>query len=322
MIPERLTHLADVLPTVIKAYGMNDSRTLQSQAGRLGPSDLGWCRAKAVWMTQGVEQTDPSDIGKAQRGTAAHIYLGEALRWGLPGWMWDTRDHPLPKVTATFPSGIEITGTPDGVDPINNGVVDIKTMDGIEQIRRHGIDTQPTYQRHTYFLGAVAAGWLDPTRPGYVANYYVDPSDYSNNVLVADEFDPSLTYQIDEWLMDVRDTVLSGQVTDDIRDIDPPICAAICPFFTHCRGGMLPARDGLDVLTDKTLVDAMATYDEGRSIAKGGKQMMEQSKKVLSGYNGIGQTDEGDWLQVRWTSKNMDSGQSQSIDVRKVRQPA
>lgn len=322
MKPDWVAHLADTIPAVIKAYGMNDARTVQSQEGRLGPSDLGWCRMKAALMTMGVAQSDSVRIGKAQRGTAAHNYLGPALAWGMPGWMVDTPDRRLKRITAKFPSGIEVTGTPDAVDPVNNGVIDLKTKDEIEQIRRHDIDTQPKYQRHTYALAAIEEGWLDPTRPMYVANYYVDPSDYDNNVFVAEKFDPTLTYVIDEWLMDVRDSVLNGELADELRDIDAPICERICPFFTVCRGGMLPARDGTERFTDKTVIDAMVTYDQGRTIAKEGKIMMEQSKKVLTGYNGVGKTDDG-WLQVRWTHKNnSDRTSTASIDVRKVRTPA
>lgn len=320
---ERVAHLGDVLPAVLRAYGMNDARTVQSQEGRLGPSDAGWCRMKAALMTKGVPQSDVKPIGKAQRGTAAHHYLGKAISWGRPGWMVDTPDNPLGRVTATLPSGIEISGTPDAVDPIDNGVIDFKTKEALELVRRLGVDQAHRYQRHLYALGAIAKGWLDPTRPIYVANWYLDPNDYGNSVWLAEEFDESLTYEIDEWLVAVRDAVLNDNLDDELRDIDAPICFAICEYATACRGGALPARDGIEIFQDEWLTEAAVMYDEGRSMAKTGGMFMDQAKKVLAGYNGIARTKDDEFLQVRWVNKagTPDRAASTSINVHKIRMP-
>ena len=71
-IPQHLT-------AILKAYGESSDRTQQSEAGILGPSNLGFCRQQAVLMTRGVPQSDSTRILPAQIGTAIHSYLADAF---------------------------------------------------------------------------------------------------------------------------------------------------------------------------------------------------------------------------------------------------
>jgi hypothetical protein len=312
----------DVIAAVIKAYGENSPRSLQSAAGILGASDIGFCRQKAVLMTRGVPQSDSSDISAAQMGIAIHDYLGEALAWGFPTWIVDRPSLRIGKVTARFPSGYEVSGTPDALDPDNNRVIDVKTKDGLEVVKRMGPSMSHRYQRHIYGMGAIDAGYLDPDWPMIVANLYIDRAGNDEPLLLEEEFDPTLTDEIDQWIGDVTYAVKTGE--DASRDVPAPVCERICEFFTVCRGGALPDSVGGMPIEDDELLEAVLMYVQGRDMAKEGERLKKQANSLLRDINGIANVD-GNRFQVRWTHVNSSTVEAYErapysrLDVRAVR---
>ena len=116
------------IDAALKAYMDNSSRSMQAAEGRLGPSDIGFCRQKAALMTMGVEPTDSSPKWAAAVGTSIHNYVEAAIKEMFPDWILGSIDNL--RVTAKLPSGAEISGHPDIVIPNENTVLDIKTVDG------------------------------------------------------------------------------------------------------------------------------------------------------------------------------------------------
>ena len=270
---------AALLNAAIRSYGLRDARTLQSDAGIIGPSDLGFCRQKAALMTRGVPASDSKPIWAAQMGTATHLYVGAALREAFPNWIIDNQ-----RVVAEFPSGAKVGGTPDIIDRDSNAIIDVKTVDGFERVKRYGTSMNHKYQRHTYALGAMQAGLLDPFEPVTVANLYLDRSGgEADGLLVSTEFDPLLTNEIDQWITDVTYAVLHNE--DASRDVAAPVCEKICEFFTVCRGD-LPVSEN-ERLDGPEVFEAVDLYREGVALEKQGKQMKDEAKTVLSGLNGI-----------------------------------
>jgi hypothetical protein len=307
--PDRM---AALLNAAIRSYGLRDSRTLQSDAGIIGPSDLGFCRQKAALMTRGVAQTDSKPIWAAQMGTATHRYVGAALAETFPNWIIDNT-----RVVAEFPSGARVAGTPDIIDPDDNAVIDVKTVDGFEKIKRYGTSLNHRFQRHTYALGAVQAGLLDGFRPVIVGNLYLDRSGgEADGLLVWEEFDPLLTTEIDQWIEDVQYAVIHNE--DASRDVAAPVCEKICEYFTACRGD-LPVSEN-EVLDKPEIIEAVTLYVEGRDLEKRAKQMKSEAQATLSGLNGL----VAGW-QVRTTevSESDIPGYTRAgytkIDVRKAR---
>lgn len=285
-----------LIATALKGYGESSDRSMQSAAGIMGPSDLGFCRQKAALMTRGVEQSDSVSIAAAQIGTAVHVYTAEALKAYFPGWIIDER-----RVTATFPSGAEVSGTPDIIAPDLNAVIDVKTVDGFEWVKREGTSQNHRYQRHTYALGAMQEGLLDPHKPVYVGNLYIDRSGKEPEpYFVWEEFDHTLTDEIDSWIADVQYAVMNRE--DASRDIPAPICQRICSYYTACRGG-LPMEEGGEAITDVTRVGAIRMYIEGRDMEKVGGKMKREAQAALLGTNGTANID-GTTMQVRWTHIN------------------
>lgn len=305
--------LGPLLTAAIKAYGEGSDRSMQSAEGIIGPSDLGFCRNKAALMTRGVEQSDSTSIAAAQIGTAIHAYVADALRSMFPTWIIDER-----RVTATFPSGYEVSGTPDIIIPEFNAIIDVKTVDGFEWVKRTGTSLNHKMQRHTYALGAIAEGLLDGDKTVYVGNFYIDRSGKEVEPLfIIEEMDDSLTQEIDSWISDVIYAVKNGE--DASRDIPAPICEKICSHFTTCRGG-LPVAEGQEFIDSPVLIEALHMYVEARDAAKDAEAQKRAAQNILAGVNGT----DGEY-QIRWTHINATTVAAserpayERMDVRRVK---
>lgn len=308
-----LPGLQQALTKSIADYSYADPRSKQSRDGILGPSDLGFCRQKAVLTTRGVERTDQTNEASARIGTAIHRYLAEAFAAANQGWIADSE-----KVTATFPSGAVISGTPDLICPGDNAIIDVKTVDGFEWVKRNGTSLNHKYQRHAYALGAMQAGLLDWRDTVYVGNMYIDRSGKEPEpFFIIEEFDTSLTDEIDSWIQDVIYAVKNGE--DASRDIASAVCEKICPFFTACRGG-LEVHDGSEFIEDPTLVAAVDMYVEAREISNQADRMKKEAQQVLAGINGSTGTYQVRWVEIAPTVvQSFEKAGYMRMDVRKVR---
>jgi hypothetical protein len=286
------TNMQRVLADAIDSYGRGSTRTLQSRAGIMGPSDIGFCRQKAALMTRGVAQTDVTPINSAQIGTAIHEYVAKAFEAANPdNWLIEQ------PVTAKLPSGAEISGTADLILTDWNAVIDVKTVDGFEWIKREGTSQNHKYQRHLYAMGAIAAGHVEDNGTLLVGNLYIDRSGKEKEpLLLAEPFDPTLTDQIDSWIGDVIYAVKQGE--DASRDIPAPVCEKICEFYTVCRGN-LPVEDGGEQIEDDMRINAVRMFEDGRQMAKLGEQMKKEAGAILIDTNGIAVVD-----GVRWQVRN------------------
>lgn len=300
----------------LTAYMDNSARSVQAAEGRLGPSDIGFCRQKAALMVKGVEATDSSPKWAAAVGTAIHNYVEAAIKEMFPDWLVGSIDGV--RVTATLPSGAEISGHPDIVIPAENTVLDIKTVDGFAWIKREGTSQQHKFQRHLYAMGLIQNGTLDSSKPVYVGNIYFDRSGKEQEpLLLLEEMDPMLTDEIDSWVGDVIYAVKHNE--DASRDIPAAVCERICSHFTACRGA-LEINDGGELITDTTLISAVDMYVEARNMEKTAKQMKEEAAVMLGGVNG----STGSW-QVRWVDvqpsrvEAFDKQGYSRLDIRKAR---
>jgi hypothetical protein len=300
----------------LTAYMDNSPRSMQADEGRLGPSDIGFCRQKAALMVKGVEPTDSTPKWAAAVGTAVHNYVEAAIKEMFPDWLVGSIDKV--RVTATLPSGAEISGHPDIVIPAENTVLDIKTVDGFAWVKREGTSQNHKFQRHLYAMGLLQDGILDKSKTVYVGNIYFDRSGKeATPLVVVEEMDPMLTDEIDSWVGDVIYAVKHGE--DASRDIPAAVCERICSHFTACRGA-LETYDGGELITDRDLVAAVDMYTEARNMEKTAKQMKEEASAMLSGVNG----STGSW-QVRWVDvqpSKVEAFEKQGysrLDIRKAR---
>jgi len=297
-------------------YMAGSERTIQSNEGILGPSDIGFCRQKAVLVTRQVKPTDSTSKWAASVGTAMHDYIEAAMREAHPDWIFGSIDHL--QTVAELPSGAQIKGHPDIVAPDLNAVLDIKTVNGFEWTRRNGPSTSHKYQRHLYALGLMQNEILDASKEVLVGNVYFDRSGSDDTPLVFIEpFDFGLTAEIDSWVNDVIYAVKNGE--DSARDVPAAVCERICEFFTVCRGGLEDnSSDG--IIDDSELISAVDMYVEGRDLENSGKRLKKEASERLSGVSGATPTH-----QVRWVTVNPSTVESyerpgyERLDIRKKR---
>lgn len=308
--------ITKIVSDALRGYMDNSSRSQQSAAGILGPSDIGFCRQKAVLMTRGVTSTDTTPKWAAAVGTALHNYIEAALHEQYPDWLFGSIDNL--RVTAKLPSGSEISGHPDIVVPASNTVLDIKTVDGFEYVKREGTSLNHKYQRHLYALGCAQSGLIDPDKTMYVGNIYFDRSGKEETPLVLiEEFSDSMTSEIDQWVQDVIYAVQNNE--DASRDIPAPVCERICSHFAVCRGE-LEIHEDSDFITHPDLVAAIEMYMDGSGLVKDGDKMKREAKSILYGVNG--RTDK---YQVRWVEVGPSRVEATErdgytrMDIRKVR---
>lgn len=275
-IPEA-ADIEALINTAIKVKSDTTPRTMQSKAGMVGPSDIGFCRNKAALKIKGRQESDSKSAWAANVGTAIHEWVESALTI-FPTWQIE-----VGRLTATLPNGAEITGTPDIIVPEWNAVLDIKTVNGFEGVRRFGTSQNHKFQRFLYYLAAVQAGILQDGN-GYVGNVYFDRSGAEKECMVIiEEVDWTLLDEIDSWVSDVIYAVQHEE--DAMRDIAAPVCDMICEFFTECRG-QLPVSE-MEVIDSPDIIAMAQMYDEGKRMEKIGKRMKEEAKGTLSGLNGI-----------------------------------
>jgi hypothetical protein len=283
--------ISDLVRSAMKVHDMRRDRSVQTTQGRLGPSDLGFCRQKATLVAKYVPASDAKSTWPAIVGTALGEYVETALAEAFPGWrLGSVTQQP---VSHTFPCGLAVGGTPDIVVPEWNAVLDLKTKDGFSWVKREPWSQNYLYQLSTYALALIDAGILSADRPVTIGLVFIDRSGGEQDpYVVLRTLSPGIEDEIDGWITDVIYAV--QQHEDAMRDIPAPVCERICEWFTVCRGG-LPAEDS-DLITDETLIGAIDMYVEGRDTKAEGERQMDEAKGMLEGVTGT----TGVW-QVRST---------------------
>jgi hypothetical protein len=287
--------IATLIQTAIETYDAKRPRSIQSREGVLGPSDLGFCRQKALLTLRGVPYSDSKSTWSAVVGTAVGEWVEAAIKDTFPDWLVGSIDNA--RVTYEMTNGAAISGTPDVIAVPLNALLDLKTKDGFEWEKRNGASQNHIYQRHAYARGAVAAGLLDGSKPVYVGNVYLDRSGHEGTPYVVLELlDETLDDEIASWVDDVIYARMHEE--DASRDVAAPVCEKICEFFTVCRGA-LPVGDEVEVFTDPHILTAIEMYVEGRDAAKHYEAQRKAAAQELLGLNGI-----GGGFQVRTTHVN------------------
>lgn len=312
---DRNEKIQGLISNALRSYMDGSARSVQASEGILGPSDIGFCRQKASLMTKGVPATDAPPKWAAAVGTAIHNYVEAAIKEAHPDWLVGSIDGV--RVTATLPSGAEISGHPDVVVPASNAVLDIKTVDGFQWVKREGTSLQHKYQRHLYAMGLIQAGILDDSKTILVGNIYFDRSGKEAEPLViVEEMDHTLTPEIDSWVQDVIYSVKTGE--DASRDVAAAVCERICSHFTACRG-QLETQDS-EFIQDADLLSAVDMYVQGREMKKEAEAMQKAAQAILDGVNGSTGTYQVRWVDVQPTTvESFEKAAYRRMDIRKVR---
>ena len=288
--PEAISYM---IASAVKSWDARRPRSAQKNAGILGPSDLGFCRQKALLTMQQQPETDVANKGDwaAFVGTAVGERVEAALKDAFPHWIIGSIDHK--RVTTTLSNGAIIGGVPDILVPAWNCVLDLKTKDGFGWVKREPWSRSYRFQTWVYAKAAAEMGLLDPTKPLYQGLIYMDRAGNEDKpYVVRQELDPLIEDELVTWVDDIIYANLHGE--DASRDIPAPVCEKICEHFTACRGG-LPDRDA-DLIDDPTMIRAAELYAEGLTLESDGRKLKKEAANALKGVSGY----VGTW-QVRWT---------------------
>lgn len=209
----------------IDVYEAREERSRQTE---LGVSDIGVCREKARRIIAKVPASDAPSTWAAFSGKANHDRITMIRREANPHMLFGT------ELRIVLPSGIEVLGHLDELDPLEPSVTDYKTKtyEGLELVRRTGVTDENRYGRMLYYLGAYQAG-LVPAE-GIVRNIYLDRSGKDPELVIQQEpFSMDIVYEADLWLQDVH----YAAEHDELAPLDKHFswCETYCEFFRNCR---------------------------------------------------------------------------------------
>lgn len=262
----------------LRSEDLMRDRSQQSQQGITGVSDIGVCRERTRLNVTEATRTDPDDNAAATVGT--YIHAGALVAYG------NAFPHVLIEQggTVLLPSGRTVPFHADIIDPTEPSATDLKTVDGIEYVKRHGPTEQQRIQRTLYALGAHQAGLFGdlPVEQVITRNIWLDRSGSTSEVHVDQEpFDWQWVHKADEWLHDVIYAVEHGEAASKDKPI--PWCREFCPFFTACRGTDVEPES---LIADPDAVQAAATYYETHQQIKQLEQLKKEAGRRLEGHNG------------------------------------
>lgn len=291
-------------------YGASDTdRTRQSEAHRMGVSNLGHCRQYAKLMTEETPFSDEVPKQAAFIGTV----LGQAVEAELakhhPDWEFQGltvfRSKEVPGIDGhtdvvipaeagvTEEEALATAHLPFMERLFPQGVWDLKSKAELDTIRRYGQSQQQRYQLHAYAKAKIDDGTLDPDQPIWLVDVYFDRSGRSTECFaIGMWYDPAVIDEIDDWVHDVKYAVINQE--DASRDMPREFCWKYCEFATVCRGNDTDVEGLVD---DPDFRAAVETYQDAADMEREGKRLKESVKIALDGRKGV--TPDG-W-QVRQT---------------------
>lgn len=283
-----------IVEGAIRNWSFGSDRSKQSEQGLLGPSEIGGCRAAIAHTIVGTERLPEEGIKLAAFvGTAVGELVERAVIMFLAAKMGDAAQRQV-ALTARLPHlGLNISGNADLV--IGPSVWDVKTKDGLADVRRNGPSFAHKAQINTYQLARIQAGLATPEDEWSLV--YVDRSGADENVFVySSPYDPEITSEIESRL---EDALYAAEHDMDSAPRDEPYhyCARYCAFFNACRGTDEHQKGGL--ITEPAILDTVAQYREGKAIEKRGKELAKAAQTKLEGIEGS--TGE---VTVTWSTVN------------------
>lgn len=284
--------LADLVYQAVQDHSNYSYRSKLSGKFHVGISDIGFCSERVRRQLAEIPLDNDPDVLAAFLGTAVGDHIEQAMIARYPNLVTQAKVQ----VELKGDGGLyQVSGHPDLV--FTTGVMDIKSVDGLERVKRTGANFQQLVQRHCYTLGAFEAGLLDVDKveDAWTANLWVDRSGRTKEFHVQrDQFSWNVIEQAAQWL----DEVVYSHKFNQIARKEPPreLCAVSCGYYADCRA---LDTDVSGLITDPDQLVAVDLYREGSVLESKGRMMKSEAKNSLVGVNGsTGQ------FNVRWTWVN------------------
>lgn len=285
--------VAAVVNGAIRHMMTASDRSQQSDQGLLGPSEIGGCRAAIAHTIVGTPRLPEDGIKLAAFvGTA----VGELTERAVINYLADVMPEAQRQVplTAHLPHlGLNISGNADLV--IGPSIWDVKTKDGLADVRRNGPEFRHKAQINTYQLARIQAGLATPEDEWTLI--YIDRSGADEDTYVySSPYDPDITAEIESRLEDAL-YAAEHDMGSAPRDEPYHYCARFCAFFNACRGRDEHQDGGL--ITEPAILEAIEQYTEGKALEGQGKKLAQAARTKLEGVEGS--TGE---VTVTWSTIN------------------
>lgn len=287
---EQESLLSQQVYAALNSHSNSSARSAQQQDFQIGVSDLGVCPERVRRMLAQIPEP-PTDKFAAFIGTAVGDHAEAAVQAAYPEAI---RHATITTELSCGKNAYSVSGHPDLVMPW--GVIDIKTTDGLEVVRRTGPDMQQFFQRHIYTKGAWEAGLLGcELEVARTANVWVDRSGSTKECFThMDTYNPLIVEEAAAWLDEVFYCFDHG--VEARKEPPREWCKVACGHFDTCRAY---DSDVSGLITDEKLLTAVDMYREGTDLIRSGKGLQKEAKTTLEGVEGY--TDK---YQVRWTQIN------------------
>lgn len=306
--------MAGMVRRAIDAAMGESDRSKWAESNHLGVSDIGTCHEYVRRMIVGVPWVDQQeDFHSAFVGTA----VGEGTERAMKRLYGDAVEIQRKVVAHLRVRGYELDlpGTADIV-LTENGLLDVKTKDGLGVVRRLGLTVQQVFQLVLYTAALIQEGALELTDDGpMIGCVFIDRSGRE-----PDPFCLGFRYTtelLDEALDWIGDVVYAIE-NDEVAQKDPPRswCFACCPYASDCRGG---DTDVEGLLMDPEIVEAARVYRDSLDIIKAAEKDKKSAASVLDGVTGSTGEYTVRWIDIGPSQFTVNKQAHKRIDVKPVR---
>lgn len=274
----------------------NAPRTLQSESRVLGMSDLGACR-EYIRATVAGEERWPGENLKlaAYMGTAG----GDKIEADVSAaFEHAVTQHRVTLVLEVDGQEIRVSGSADlfltvpfmGVD---EGVLDLKSRDGLSEVRREGASFKEKVQISGYLTAAHQEGLLDDGAIGVLFFYDRSGKDRGFHTWTVDLAGAARILEAAKLrLAEVVSSLATGRHAP--RDEPESWCWQVqCPFYYGCWAGYTPTEK----IEHEREIAAVDRYVEARAEQKAVVSRLNAAKVDLEFVSGV--TPDG--TTVAWT---------------------
>ena len=309
--PEWSGRMATLLRKAIDSSMGESDRSKWAESNHLGVSDIGTCHEYVRRMILGVPWVDEQDdFAAAFVGTA----VGELTERALKRLMGDDVEIQRKVVLHLTIRGyeLELPGTADIV-LTEDGLLDVKTKDGLGVVRRSGLTLQQKFQLVLYAAALIAEGTL--TEDAMIGCAFIDRSGREPDPFVFGfKWSRALLDEAIAWI----DDVIYAIEQDEVAEKDPPRtwCFECCPYASDCRGG---DTDVEGVIVDPEVVEAARVYRESLDIIKAAEKDKKSAVSVLQHVTGSTGEYTVRWIEVGQSDVAFTRRAHRRIDVKPVR---
>jgi hypothetical protein len=293
MDPEWSGRMATMVRRAIDASMNESDRSKWAESNHLGVSDIGTCHEYVRRMLLGIPWVDEQDdFAAAFVGTAVGDHVERSMKAVFGQDVEIQRKVTVHLRVRGYE--LDLPGTAD-IILTENGLLDVKTKDGLGVVRRSGLTQQQVFQLVLYTAALIQEGVLELTDTGpKVGCAFVDRSGREPDPYVFGfRYTEALLEDAIAWIGDVIYAVENGETARK----DPPRawCFKCCPYASDCRGGDTDVEGLLD---DPIFRDAVDVYNESGAIIRQAEKDKRSALSILDGISGSTGTHTVRWIDI------------------------